>query len=105
MKSASTPDGPLPPRVPNRFVLVLRSFCVGIATMVVAGYLSALIAVAVATHSTPGVHINSTDSGVEVGWDLVTFVHVRPSYWLLLPAAAFAAGSIFGLRYFSRERR
>lgn len=101
MKSVSTPDAALPSRSPNRFILVLQSFCAGIAMMVVTVFLSAFIAIGVAIHSLPKPQGNG---GGEVGWDLVTLVHNLPWHWLLLPGVAFAVGFACGLRYFSRAR-
>lgn len=102
MKEVSVQNAPLPPRAPNNFIVVLRSVCVGIATTVVAVYLTAIIAIGFASHSLPGPRVTAADGGVEVGWDLVTLVHSLPWRWLLLPGAAFAAGFAFGFRYFSR---
>lgn len=104
MKTRLVQDLPLAPRVPSKFVVVLRSTCVGVATTVVAVYLSGFIAIGVALHSVPKTQVNAVDGGVEVGWDLMTLLHNASPYWWILPILAFAAGFIFGFRYFSRAR-
>jgi hypothetical protein len=98
------PTAGLPPQVPNRFALILRSTCVGVATMIVALFVRGFIALVIAMHSTPKAQAVDGEVGGEVGWDLVTLVRNLPPRWLLLPAVTFAAGFLFGFWYFSRQR-
>jgi hypothetical protein len=98
------PTAGLPPQVPNRFALILRSACVGVATMVAALFVCGFIALVIAMHSTSKALAADGKAGAEVGWDLVTLVRNFPLRWLLLPAVTFAAGFLFGFWYFSRQR-
>lgn len=99
MTRTANSNAVLSPRAPNKFTLVLRSLCVGIAAMVVAVYVSAFVAMLVAARLLP----KGQSGGGEVGWDLVTLAHNTPVRWLFLPFAVFAAGFAFGFRYFSRS--
>jgi hypothetical protein len=99
MKSASTPDPIAPQHRIGMPTLMLRSVCVGTATMVVATCVCVFVEILVAVHSIPQTEIG----GGEVGWDLVTLVRNIPVGWLFLPLAVFAAGFAFGFRYFSRS--
>jgi hypothetical protein len=80
------------------FTVILRSTCVGIASVIAALAISILVGSLIAAHSMPG---NSGDT--EVGWDLLTIEHTLPIAWILLPMAAFAIGFCFGFRHFSRS--
>lgn len=100
MRDGSKSDPSPPPRAPNMSIVILRSVCVGIATLVTASILSPFIVIVVLIIRS----LSTTRSGGgEVGWDLVTLAHNLPVRWLLLPFAVFAAGFAFGFRYFSRS--
>jgi hypothetical protein len=83
-------------------VVVLRSFCCGVAVAVVSapGDIAAMIWwVSRNMPPVPGVHVGEG----EVGWDLMSLVRNGPlamGAWLLI---AFAIGFLLGLRYFSKR--
>jgi hypothetical protein len=77
--------------------VVLRSACVGIATLVAAAFVGLPIASYFLTK-------NTTQNGDSaVGWDLVTMAHNLPPSAILLPLLVFAVGFFFGFRYFSKS--
>jgi hypothetical protein len=82
--------------------VILRSICVGIASMVVAMGLVIFAELAFAMHWAAK-NFPSGGSGGEVGIDLVTMVHNGPTIGMLLPLLAFPIGFYFGCRYFSKS--
>jgi hypothetical protein len=88
------------------FKLILRSTCVGIASIALAAYASAVIAIAFAV--VESWRSPQQPSDPEVGWDLVAMWHSSPAVTNLVAvvaAAAFAIGFLIGFRYFSNEAR
>jgi hypothetical protein len=84
-------------------VMVLRSFCCGVAAAVVSapGYIAAMIWWASRSMvPVPGVHVGEG----EVGWDLLTFVHDGPGVTAVWFLAAFAIWFLLGFRYFSKRK-
>ncbi|MFZ3199722.1 MAG: hypothetical protein ACLQMT_10890 [Candidatus Acidiferrales bacterium] len=79
--------------------LILRSICVGIASVVITAIAGGFIAVIVAISI--GL-LRQSSGGAEVGWDLVTMAHNLPTIWILLPLGVFAIGFLLGFRYFSK---
>ena len=83
------------------FTLILRSICVGIASVVITaiagGFIAAIVAISIGLLRQP-------PGGGEVGWDLVTMAHNLPAIWILLPLGIFAIGFLLGFRYFSKTR-
>jgi hypothetical protein len=80
--------------------LILRSACVGVAAVVIAGFIAGFVALSLAAMNTP-----SQSGGVEVGWDLVTTWHELSLRVLLIPLAVFAIGFGIGYRYFSKRAK
>jgi hypothetical protein len=78
--------------------LILRSACVGVAAVAVAGFVGGFIALSLAAMSTP-----SQSGEQEVGWDLITSWHQAPLWVWLIPLAAFAIGFFIGYLYFSKR--
>ncbi|HXZ12616.1 MAG TPA: hypothetical protein VEG64_09505 [Candidatus Sulfotelmatobacter sp.] len=82
-------------------VVILRSVCVGVATMVlgfpVVVIFGLFIATQYLTRNEPSVN------GGEIGWDLVTLAHNYPAASILLPLALFMVGFLLGYRVFSRS--
>jgi len=80
--------------------IILRSTCVGIASIVMAGVASMFVGGMIAAYRTPAL-----PGEPEVGWDLVTTLHNYPKLSALLPWAVlgvFVIGFLIGFRYFSR---
>jgi|HubBroStandDraft_6_1064221.scaffolds.fasta_scaffold08451_6 ABC-type Fe3+ transport system permease subunit len=82
------------------FKVILRSVCVGIATLVAAAFLGIFVGLPITDFLTKNV---SHDGDSEVGWDLVTMAHNLPPIAILLPLLVFAVGFFFGFRYFSKS--
>lgn len=83
-------------------VVVLRSFCCGVAAAVVSVPLFFFTMICWASRNMPPVPGGATGGG-EVGWDLITMVrngHLAIGAWLLV---AFAIGFFLGFRYFSKR--
>jgi hypothetical protein len=88
------------------FKLILRSTCVGIASIVLAAFASVFVGIAFAIVDS---WRNPHQPGEpEVGWDLITMAHNNPAVAKLIPAvavAAFVIGFLIGFRYFSMAAR
>ncbi len=82
------------------FKLILRSTCVGIASIVLAAFAAPFIALAyVVVYSWR----NPQQSGeLEIGWDLITLRHNHPLPVVVIPLAVFVVGFFIGFRYFSK---
>jgi hypothetical protein len=83
------------------FAVILRSVCVGIASVVAAVFLVPFVALVVAL-----IFLSMKKSaygGGEVGWDLVSMAHNYPVTTTLFPVIIFLIGFLFGYRYFSRS--
>jgi hypothetical protein len=81
----------------NTPIIALRSFCVGIAAVVLAAFVSPPVYLFYLSKDV------STSGGGEVGWDLLTIYH---NAWLrlwLIALLIFAVGFLFGFRYFSKH--
>ncbi len=82
-------------------IVILRSICVGIVSVVAAFCLvmfaEIVFAVYWAMKNAP------SRGGGEVGWDLVTLMHNSPPIALLLPLLAFPIGFYVGFRHFSKS--
>ena len=88
------------------FKLILRSTCVGVASIALAAFASAFIAIAFAV--VESWRNPQQPSDPEVGWDLVAMWHSNPTVMKLtavVAVAAFAIGFLIGFRYFSSEAR
>jgi hypothetical protein len=86
------------------FKVILRSTCVGIASIALAAFASVLIAIAFAVVDLW--RIPQQPSEPEVGWDLITVWHGNPAAAKLITVvavAAFAIGFLIGFRYFSKS--
>jgi hypothetical protein len=90
--------------VGGMFKVILRSTCVGIASIVLAAFASFFIAIAFAIVDLW--RIPQQPSEPEVGWDLITAWHGNPAVAKLIPVvavAAFAIGFLIGFRHFSKS--
>lgn len=80
--------------------VILRSACVGIATVVAATFLSFFVVLLTLYFLSKNA---APEGGGEVGWDLVSMAHNTSPSWLLLPLLVFAIGFFFGFGYFSKS--
>jgi hypothetical protein len=83
----------------NTPIVVLRSFCVGVAALVAALFVSPLLLnIYVIIQSPP-----SPPGGGQVGWDVLTIFHNVGPLALLVPLTIFGIGFLVGFRYFSKQ--
>jgi hypothetical protein len=82
----------------NTPVVVLRSFCVGIATLVAALFVGPVLFFLYLIIQSP-----PSPGGGSVGWDVGTMVHNLGPLALLAPLTIFSIGFLFGFRYFSKQ--
>jgi hypothetical protein len=86
------------------FTVVLRSVCVGIATLVGVTCLGLFVVLPVRLHFVSKHEARA--GGAEVGWDLVTMAHNQPGTVKLIGMLAllvFAVGYYLGFRQFSKS--
>ena len=81
--------------------LILRSFCVGIASVALAGFVGGFIALSLIFFNSSA---GSQSSDQEVGWDLITLARNYSPWIYVVPLAVFAIGSLIGFLYFSRRQ-
>jgi hypothetical protein len=81
--------------------VILRSTCVGIATVVAATFLSFFVVLPITLYFFS--KNAAPEGGGEIGWDVVSLAHNTAPSWLLLPLLVFAIGFFFGFRYFSKS--
>ena len=83
--------------------ILVRTICVGIASVVMAAGLAVLVGISFEIYS----HWKSVPSGQEpeVGWDLLMMAHNYPytRAWVFLALFVFVAGSFVGFRHFSKR--
>jgi hypothetical protein len=81
--------------------LILRSVCVGIASVALAGFVGAFIALSLLFFNSSA---TAQSGDQEVGWDLVTVARDFSPWSFIVPLAVFAIGFLIGLRYFSKRQ-
>jgi hypothetical protein len=80
--------------------LILRSVCVGIATVVAAILLGVFVGLPVATMVLA--NSNGPSGSGEIGWDLVSIAQNYRATSILSPLIVFGIGFGFAYRYFSK---
>jgi hypothetical protein len=86
----------------QRFTIILRSVCVGIASVVGAILLGVFVGLPVAFYLLS--RGPATEGGGEVGWDLVSVAHNYAVPSVLFPLFIFVIGFYVGFRHFSRSQ-
>jgi hypothetical protein len=81
--------------------LILRSFCVGIASVALAGFIGGFIALSLLFFNSSA---TSQSGDQDVGWDLVTVVPDVSPWSYIVPLVLFAIGFLVGFRYFSKRQ-
>jgi hypothetical protein len=81
--------------------LILRSLCVGIASVALAGCVSGFIALSLWSFNSSAA---PPSGGQEVGWDLMVLARHGSPWIYIVPLALFAIGFLIGFRYFSKRQ-
>jgi hypothetical protein len=82
----------------NTPIVVLRSFCVGIATLVAALFVGPFLLFLYLNIQSP-----PSPGGGQIGWDFLTMFHNLGPQAFLVPLTIFTIGFLFGFRYFSKQ--
>jgi ABC-type Fe3+ transport system permease subunit len=81
--------------------LILRSFCVGIASIALAGFVGGFIALSLSFFNSSA---SSPAGDQDVGWDLIALARNVSPWIYVVPLAVFATGFLIGFRYFSKRQ-
>ena len=81
--------------------LILRSFCAGIVSIALAGFVGAFIALSLAFFNSSAA---SPAGDQEVGWDLIGLARSHLVPVIVAPLVFFTIGFLFGFLHFSKRQ-